>query len=135
VGLKKLPNLLRLVGGLIILVSNFLPFYITGGKSLGFMVTTLLGNINLGQTLSINIFLMMTGFFLLLTGGIVAIFKGNIGGLLSLLALILLSVPPYYVFEGFDWFPLMGLGYYGPVFGIVLILIASIIGRRRKKNE
>ncbi len=132
-GFKKIPNLLRLVGGLIILAAIFLPYYEKG--SLGVFVTTLLVNLNLEETLPMTFFITMTGFFLLLTGGIVAIFKGVIGGILSVCALLLLSVTPSNLFDGFDWLYLMGLGYYGALIGVVLVFVSSLVFWKERRKE
>ncbi len=80
-------------------------------------------------------FITMTGFFLLLTGGIVAIFKGVIGGILSVCALLLLSVTPSNLFDGFDWLYLMGLGYYGALIGVVLVFVSSLVFWQERRKE
>jgi len=126
---KQPQNIVRLIGSVIILVSTFLPFYSTGGNSLGSMVIGLVRQLNLDQTYPVTIFIMVLVFVFLLLGGISAIFSGKIGVLITFVAMILSSISLIHLFDGFEWVSFIGFGYYGPWLGIIAIAISGIIGR------
>ena len=120
-------KILRIIGGILIIVSIFLPFSSKGVASLWSIVTPFISTITgVADMVPVSFMMMTTGFVLLLIGGIIAIFRSFIGAILAILALIFLSTTIHMTLGRFVWVGAMGLGYYLAWFGVIISIIASI---------
>jgi hypothetical protein len=129
-------KILRIVGGILIIVSIFLPFSSKGVASLWSIVTPFITTITgVADMVPISFVMMTAGFILLLIGGIVALFRSLIGAILAILALIFLSTTIHMTLGRFVWIGAMGLGYYLAWLGIIIIIIASIFEIRASDSK
>jgi len=124
-------KILRIVGGILILISVFIPFSSKGTASLWSVVTPFLSSIaTVADMVPVSFVMMAVGFFLLLIGGLVSFFKRLIGGLLAIVGLIFLSITIHMTLGSFVWIGAMGLGYYLAWLGAFISIIAFLIERR-----
>lgn len=129
-------KILRIIGGILIIVSIFLPFSSKGVASLWSIVTPFISTITgVADMVPVSFMMMTTGFVLLLIGGIIAIFRSFIGAILAILALIFLSTTIHMTLGRFVWVGAMGLGYYLAWLGVVICIVASIFEVRASGNR
>jgi hypothetical protein len=120
-------KILKIVGGILILISIFLPLSNRGTASLWSIVTPFLSSITgVDDMIPVSFVMMTAGFILLLIGGIVAFFRSLIGAILAISGLIFLSATIHMTLGGFVWIGGMGLGYYLTWLGVIISIIASI---------
>jgi hypothetical protein len=129
-------KILRIVGGMLILISVFLPFSSRGTASLWSIVTPFLSSITgVADMVPISFVMMTAGFVLMLIGGIVSFFRALIGAMLAILALIFLSATIHLTLGRFVWIGAMGIGYYLAWLGVIIALIAFIFDIRSAKGK
>lgn len=129
-------KILRIVGGILIIISIFLPFSSRGTASLWSIVTPFITTItSVADMVPISFMMMSTGFILLAIGGIIAIFRSLIGAILAILALIFLSTTIHMTLGGFVWVGAMGLGYFIAWLGVIICIVASIFEVRASGNR
>jgi hypothetical protein len=120
-------KILRVIGGIMIIISVFLPFSSRGTASLWSIATPFLSTITgVADMVPISFVMMTAGFILLLIGGIIAFFRSVIGAMLAILALIFFSATIHMTLGGFVWIRAMGLGYYLAWLGVIISIVASI---------
>jgi hypothetical protein len=129
-------KILRIVGGILIIISVFLPFSSKGTASMWSTITPFLLTITgVADIIPVSFVLMTAGFILLLIGGITAFFRPLIGAILAILALIFLSVTIHMTLGRFVWISAMGLGYFLAWLGAFICLIAFLIERRNESAK
>jgi hypothetical protein len=124
---SKRNMILRIVGGILIIISIFLPFSSRATASIWSIVTPFLLTITgVADMIPVSFVMMTAGFALLLISGITAFFRPLIGAILAILALIFLSATIHMTLGRFVWIGAMGLGYYLAWLGVIICIIASI---------
>ncbi|MCP8306492.1 MAG: hypothetical protein H3Z49_05255 [archaeon] len=113
----KLNRLIGIIGGIILIISPFLPW-----STLSVLDLALISDPWGVQ----YVFLIVL--ILLIVGGIVSFFKGLIGGIVGLVGMIIFTVLALYLTFGFG--PIFGIGYYLGWIGSI-ISIASIFFKPR----
>jgi hypothetical protein len=121
-------KILRIVGGILIIVSIFLPFSSKGTASMWSTITPFLLTITgVADIIPVSFVLMTAGFILLLIGGITAFFTPLIGVILAILALISFSVTIHMTMGGFAWISAMGLGYFLAWLGTFISICSHLL--------
>ena len=133
---SKRNKILQVVGGILIIISIFLPFSNKGTATLWSIVTPILSTMTgVADMVPISFVMMTTGFVLLFIGGIVTFFRSLIGAILAILALIFLSATIHMTLGRFVWIGAMGLGYYLACLGVIICITASIFEIRASGSK
>ena len=124
-------RLLRFISGALILSGLILPFYLKGTMSLGAILLNFSITMDMRQSYPAPlVFLTLTAFMILL-GGLLSLTRGIGGALITLVGLLLAALTMNFIFGELLWVTLVGLGFYLPLIGAILNLVAVLLGRRK----
>ncbi|MGB9659045.1 MAG: hypothetical protein ACPLY9_00775 [Nitrososphaerales archaeon] len=118
-------NPIGIIGGIILIISPFLPWV-----SVLFFNFSLLDILTFGTiTADVAYYIILIVLILLVLGGIIALFKGLIGGIIGLIGVLIFTILVFVGGETFAIAAYLGIGYYLAWIGAIICII-SIVWKR-----
>ncbi|MEM3437353.1 MAG: hypothetical protein QXP55_02300 [Nitrososphaerales archaeon] len=115
-------NPIGIIGGIILIISPFLPWISILFFNLSLLDFLRLSTIAAGTAYYIILIILI----LLLLGGIVALFNGLIGGIIGLVGVIIFTILLFAGGETFGVAAYLGIGYYLAWIGTIICIISTV---------
>lgn len=115
-------NPIGIIGGIILIISPFLAWV-----SVFFINMSLLDMVlQSGAGLGTDYLVILIVLVLLIVGGIVAFFKGLIGGIIGLVGVLVFTIYLLVIPDGSLLFSFLGIGYYLAWIGAIICIISIV---------